>query len=659
MYLTGDHVSKEKLLKIADKCKLSVWPNAENPFLHQGSLSELPESLCVISDELTETRLETLFQLPVTVLIDAQASFKSIVDFINQQKNHTWSDGLGFLLTGPVIYHYDVALIFSKALQKRQRFSDRRFESIHLALHESLVNGLIHGNLRLSGKLRQNAAEYTSYSDLVRERLNTPAYARKAISIAAQWNRSKMKITVRDEGMGYSLAEILKQTPSLRATSGRGLRIIAGAADSCTIDNYGKEISLSFLREKSQTPDALPAIETVSSAETIRHEDLSQAKVLIIEDDKSNQALLGGLLSQLGIKQIEIAEDGVLGLNKVLTFEPDLIILDIGMPKLNGYEVLKRLKSTPVTHAIPVLIQTASDTREARDKTFKSGASDFITKPINPLEFFARVRIHLENKMLVNRLQKRLKQIHQELSTAQSMQMGLLPHAERMQNIHRRYGLDIASYFEPSDKLGGDFWQIIELDRYRIGFYLCDFSGHGLASALNTFRLHTLIFQMHEKIKQPSDFLTILNHHLYALLQRGQFATFFFGIYNLSNKTLTYSGAAAPAPFHWDGKKWHILTTRGLPLGISQSAVYEDKTISFKPGNRLFIYSDALTETVNTQNEQMSVKELMRFVKELSVQMPVREGLTGIMNRFFSFAPPPINDDITAVLIESQRKDTK
>ena len=141
MYITGDNVSKEKLLKIADKCKLPVWPDAENPFLHQGNLEEMPESVCVVSDELTESRLETLFQLPITVLIDAQASFKSIADFIEQQKNHTFADGLGFLLTGPVIYHYDVALIFSKALQKRQGFSDFRFESIHLALHESLVNG--------------------------------------------------------------------------------------------------------------------------------------------------------------------------------------------------------------------------------------------------------------------------------------------------------------------------------------------------------------------------------------------------------------------------------------------------------------------------------------------------------------------------------------
>lgn len=654
MYLTGDNIAKEKLLKLAARCQLPIWPSAQKPFLHQGNFEEMPKSLCVVADKLTESRLEMLFQMPITVLIDAQATIKSIADFITQQKHYTVSSGLSFLSTGPVVYQFDVAQIFAKTLQKRQGFSDFRFESIHLALHKALVNGLIHGNLRLSSKLKQNITEYNSYSDLVKERLNTPAYARKAISIAAQWDCNRMKITVRDEGMGYSLGKNLKHSAGTRTVSGRGLRIIAGLADSCTIDNYGREISLSFLREKSAAPDILPIDITVPNS-AFPQEDVSRAKVLIIEDDRSNQALLGGLLSQLGIKQIDFAEDGIQGLNKALTFEPDLIILNINIPKLNGFDVLKKLKSAPATHSIPVLIQTISDVREVRDKTFKSGASDFITNPINPLEFFARVRIHLENKMLINRLQKRLKQIHSELSAAQSMQTGLLPTVQLLQDVRRRYGLDVVSYFEPSDKLGGDFWQITELDNQRIGLYLCDFSGHGLASALNTFRLHTLIFQMQEKIKQPSDFLSILNYHLHTLLQRGQFATFFFCIYNYADSTLTYSGAAAPAPFLWNGKKWQALPTRGLPLGISQTAQYENQTVPFRPGNRLFIYSDALTESVNDNKEQMNMKTLMRFVKETTANMPIREGLSGIMSRFFSFAPPPVNDDVTAVLIEAQK----
>ena len=109
------------------------------------------------------------------------------------------------------------------------------------------------------------------------------------------------------------------------------------------------------------------------------------------------------------------------------------------------------------------------------------------------------------------------------------MQMALLPCPATLQDIQKRYSLEVTSYFEPSDKLGGDFWQTVPLSNNRIGFYLCDFSGHGLAAALNTFRLHTLIFQMQSQIQVPSDFLNELNQQLYILLQRGQFATFFFG----------------------------------------------------------------------------------------------------------------------------------
>ncbi len=653
LYLTGDNVPKEQVLKLAKKCKLPVWPSEDNPFLYQGDFDHIPPHLVVLAGELTETRLQTLFQLPITALLDSNATMKSLIDFLSQTKEDEYFAGLGFLLTGPVIYHFDVALIFTKALQDRRKFSNYRFESIHLALHESLVNGLFHGNLNLSSTLRQNFDAYQAYTKLVNKRLNSPSFARKGISIISRWNNTKMKITIRDEGMGYSLSEILRQPPSAQSKSGRGLRIIASAADSCTIENYGKEITLSFIREKPECPDMVSPVDVVSQTTTAPKEDLSRAKVLIIEDNQSNQALLAGLLTQIGIKQIDVASDGIQGLNKVLTFEPDLIILDIKMPNMDGYDVLHRLKSVERTRSIPILIQTGSDTREARDKTFRAGASDFITKPLNPLEFFARVRIHLENRLLVNRLQNRLKQIHHELMTAQNMQMALLPCPATLQDIQKRYALEVTSYFEPSDKLGGDFWQTVPLSNNRIGFYLCDFSGHGLAAALNTFRLHTLIFQMQAHIQDPSDFLNELNQQLYILLQRGQFATFFFGIYDPKKQTLTYSGAASPSPFYWDGNEWQILQTRGLPLGISQQAVYENITIPFESGNRLFIYSDALTETINSKGDQTNVNELFKVVQDETANQPIREGLKGIIARFFEFAPPPPQDDLTAVLIEA------
>ena len=187
------------------------------------------------------------------------------------------------------------------------------------------------------------------------------------------------------------------------------------------------------------------------------------------------------LLNVIGINRIETARDGVEGLQKVVSFQPDLVILDITMPRMDGYEVLHHLKSADETKDIPVLIQTASDTREARDKTFSAGATDFITKPINPLEFFSRVRVHLENKLLISKLEMQLEQINEELALAQRMQKDLLPKEEMLRGVRETYKIDIAFYFEPSSKLGGDFWELIPIDDSKLAFYICDFSGHGVS----------------------------------------------------------------------------------------------------------------------------------------------------------------------------------
>lgn len=651
-YLTGYDISFNKVKQLAKLCQLSLWPNEKESFLTPENAVNVPDSLYVVTENITDLKLRHLFQLPIETLIDANATKQSIRDFLKSQTKHKYSNAFSFLLTGPVIYQYDVASIFTQALQGRLQFSEERNEAIHLALHESLVNGLIHGNLHLSSELRQTTKGFVSYSDLVDKRLNTPSFARKAISISAVWNKTKLEIKIRDEGMGYSLSRILQQSDSFStAKSGRGLRMIACAADSCTIENYGKEITLSFLRENSKNKQTRTA--WAQGSEALGKTDLSDCRVLIVEDNKSNQALLAGLLAQIGITKLEVASDGVEGLNKVLSFLPDLIILDITMPLMDGYEVLQRLKSVDITRDIPVLIQTASDTREARDRTFRTGASDFITKPINPLEFFARVRVHLENRKLVQNLKNQLRQINKELSTAQDMQMHLLPSPDVLKRIQTRIGLKIESFFVPSARLGGDFWQILPLSKNKTGIYLCDFSGHGLAAALNTFRMHTLIFQQQISIKNPSDFLKMLNEQLCQLLPRGQFATFFLGVFDMEKKTLSYAGAGSPPPFLKTGSGFHLLATQGLPLGISRTAIYDNYTVDFNEGDKLMLYSDALTESPSKHGLRLGEEGLLSLTKPAFECADLNEGIQLLTRNFFNLVPPPPQDDVTVIFIEN------
>ena len=658
-YIVGQSVPLRQISHVARLLDMRLWPTAKRPFLTDSLLdkADFPARLFVLSDVLTEDNLTRLLDTGITAVMDVRALDESVQNFAGLHGADPETEALGVLLTCPVIYACDIARLFTDVLQRRLGFSTTLAEGIHLALHESIVNGLIHGNLQLSSNLRQSARDFIEYARVLNERLNDPTYAQKSMSLWATWTTERLEIKIRDEGAGYtSVANIHNLTqPAPQAKSGRGLRLIAGISDSCTIDDFGREVTLSFLLrdrvERPVTPDT-DVEEKYNSDVHIDDPDLSQCRVLVMEDNPSNQAVLARLLNVAGITDIMIAADGIEGLHKVLSFRPDLIILDMTMPRMNGQEVLYHLKSTPETRYIPVLVQTASDTREMREKAFSSGATDFITKPINPLEFFARVKVHLENRILIYNLRHQLDQIETEMQSARRMQVDMLPHKDHIAEVSSHFGIRLSQYFEPSSMLGGDYWQMFPIRGELLGFYLCDFSGHGVAAALNTFRLHGIIAQMDKKkITTPNTFLEILNDRLVDLLPRGQFATFFFGIYDPKTHTLSYAGANAPQPFWRSHGKTRLLHTSGLPLGIVRNTTYISHTIRLSPGDSLFLYSDALSESPSPDGKRLGTTGVRRLFESSLNESDTTTALRGIMHTFFEFAPPPPPDDVTAILL--------
>ena len=667
-YLIADSVSLERVQSVAEALSFGLYPSDDAPFLNQLKTNkEKPRHLTLIADNFEDERLKFLFSQPVERVIDAQAADESIRDFINATSKEDVSDSFSFLLTCPVIYNCDVSKIFVDALNQRLNFTVERFAGIHLALHEAIVNGLIHGNLDIGSEYRQSARLFIEYGKILSERLKDPAYAQKSLLISANWDSTKLTIKIRDEGAGYVIRDNFanRSLAAIKNKTGRGLLFIAGIADSCTIDDFGREINLTFglkddytkaenvyIEDKEDLDD-----ETQKTSAYVRP-SVAGCRVLIIEDNLSNQTMLYRLLNVIGITMIECATDGVDGLKKVASFKPDLIILDITMPRMNGYEVLHNLKSSPATQDIPVLIETASDTREARDKTFRTGATDFITKPINPLEFFSRIKVHLENRMLIKHLEKQLNQLNDELISAQRMQRTLLPTETMLQNIANKYGIHFAHHFEPSSHLGGDFWEVIPLSDSKLAVYICDFSGHGVSAALNTFRLHALITQMDNiNIEIPASAMTIMNTQLLSLLPRGQFATFFLAVIDLAKDRMVYSAAGVPKPFLICGNKIELINADGMPLGISKQAQYHNYQLDFPKGSKLMLYSDALTEAPNKEGERLGEEGFSKLVKKFVVKAnkTPQDVVSSVIKSFFEFAPPPPPDDVTVVYLE--RKD--
>lgn len=134
------------------------------------------------------------------------------------------------------------------------------------------------------------------------------------------------------------------------------------------------------------------------------------SRILIVDDNQQNCELLDAYLADEGY-QIEMVYDGQQTLDSVARQHPDLILLDIMMPRLSGYEVCHRLKSSPETRTIPILMITALAEMSDIEKGIDAGADDFLTKPINKLELITRVRSLLRVRHLTNDYERLLEHV--------------------------------------------------------------------------------------------------------------------------------------------------------------------------------------------------------------------------------------------------------
>src|SRR5713101_9764161 len=134
----------------------------------------------------------------------------------------------------------------------------------------------------------------------------------------------------------------------------------------------------------------------------------SQAKILVVDDEVDNVRLLEALLLRRGYEVIK-ARNGAEALQQVEREQPDLILLDVMMPIMDGFEVCKILKDNPETRLIPVVIMTALGQVEDRVKGIEAGADDFLTKPVHRDELLARIRTALRHKRAIDAQLDRLR----------------------------------------------------------------------------------------------------------------------------------------------------------------------------------------------------------------------------------------------------------
>jgi serine phosphatase RsbU (regulator of sigma subunit) len=369
-------------------------------------------------------------------------------------------------------------------------------------------------------------------------------------------------------------------------------------------------------------------------------------KILIVDDTPANIQILNEVLHNDYV--IFFATSGADALRIVQRETPDLILLDIMMPEMDGYEVCTRIKADARTHQIPVIFITAMCDAEDEARGLECGAIDYITKPISPPIVTARVRNHLELKYqrdaleeLSMELVKKNRQLENERSLAHKVLENILPRHFELPDF------STAVVFRPSDQLGGDFfdaWSDGDFTHFLIG----DISGHSTSAALMMAVSKGIFRSLGHSMTDPVAIVQAANRMLCPMMLDSQmFLTLVYVLFDRRDQSIACVSAGHNPVYHLHGREIVAIDSTGPVIGWDEADSWEAVRCRFDPGMVLFLYTDGLTEARDANGEEFGA----RLLTELAEVRPPQALAEDIFAAAETFNSGKFADDVTIFAI--------
>lgn len=377
--------------------------------------------------------------------------------------------------------------------------------------------------------------------------------------------------------------------------------------------------------------------------------EASKGNILIVDDTPANLRLLAQMLAEQGY-HVRPVPDGSLALAAVQAEPPDLILLDIRMPGMDGYEVCKRLKADPRTSEIPIIFISALEAIQDKVKAFTVGGEDYITKPFQVEEVLARVETHLALRKLQKQLEDANRKMAQELALAGEVQTSFLP-----QELPHVPGWQLAATLKPARETSGDFYDLIHLPNGCLGIVIADVCDKGAGAALIMALCCTLIRTYAAQFPaQPEIVLSAVNRRILDDTNCDSFITVFFGILNLESGKFVYCNAGHCWPYlvsHQSSENIRRLSITGVPLGIEREETWEQSVVQLAPGDVLVLYTDGITEAQNTRRALFGEDRLLEAVTENlgHLAQEIQDTVLAEVQRFSGDTPQ--SDDIALLVL--------
>ncbi|NJC97075.1 MAG: hypothetical protein C3F07_09385 [Anaerolineales bacterium] len=384
-------------------------------------------------------------------------------------------------------------------------------------------------------------------------------------------------------------------------------------------------------------------------------------KILIVDDEPFNVDYLEQELEDSNCETVS-AVNGREALDKVQAESPDLILLDIMMPVMDGFEVLRHLKADAAVRDIPVIVISANNDLQSVVKGIQLGAEDYLPKPFEPTLLQARISSSLEKKRLRDVERLYLKSLERELDIGHRIQQGFLP-----SELPRVKGWEIAAYFQAAREVAGDFYDAFLLpDGNLLGVVgdVCD-KGVGAALFMTLFRSLIRVTATTNVLRAAGEtnawthaerlghVVSFTNNYIAEThCEANMFATLFVGIFDLQAGTLTYANCGNEHPLLLrDGKVAATLPPTGPVVGLFSDARFAIKEIPIERDDLLVAFTDGIPDSKNADNEFFGTQRLIEALDgaDLSAAALV-EKVEDQLHRFIGEAKQ--FDDITLLAVK-------
>lgn len=373
--------------------------------------------------------------------------------------------------------------------------------------------------------------------------------------------------------------------------------------------------------------------------------------ILVVDDNQNNREVLERALVRDG-HRVVLAASGRQALDLVGEFPFDLILLDVMMPEMSGYEVLVALKRDEGRRAIPVIMISALDEVASIARCLEAGAEDYLGKPFNPVLLRVRINASLERKRLRDVERAYLAAVEQELNVARDLQTSILPKTFPAEGGVVGHGLMV-----PAREVGGDFYDFIPLDGDRLGIAIGDVSGKGIPAALFMAISRTLLRGLAQSGLSPGACLARLNELLCEENDQSMFVTLIYGILDRRNGRFTYAngGHHWPALIKADGAVRWVEGDNDMLLGVIRGNDYNDREIRLDDGDMVFLYTDGVIEAFDTDGNEFTSQRLAKVLGWHGWHTP--DKLIGaVLDAVRAFERGAVQtDDITCVAVRFDR----